>query len=673
MIRKTILLAAIFYTASITARSQQSYDVCVYGGTSGGVIAAYTAKQLGKSVLLIEPGKHLGGLSSGGLGYTDIGNKYAVTGLGLDFYRRVGKHYGQFESWIFEPHVAEEVFLQYMRAAKVEAFYEYRIVSAKKEDGIIKEITLENVSAAPAKKKIIKAKVFIDCSYEGDLMARAGVSYFVGREASTVYNESYNGVQVQPPATPQHGNQIPDGVDPYKIPGDPSSGLLWGISNAKLAPIGSGDNHVQAYNFRICLTDDPKNRIPITRPEGYDSTMYDLLPRYIAQLVNQNDIREILKFDLMPNHKTDINNGGGFSTDMIGENWEYPDGDYALRERFYKKLEQHNKGLLYFIGHDPRIPDSIRNFMLNWGYPKDEYKDNHNWSPQIYVREARRMIGEYVMTQANCERKEVVTDGIGMAAYGMDSHNTQRLVINGMAKNEGDVEKGGAGPYPVAYRSLTPKEAECKNLLVPVCLSASHIGYGSIRMEPVFMVLGQSAGIAAAFAIEAKTSVQKVDVQKIQRLLVTNPLMDGSIPEILVDNEDAANVKVQGQWSVKKGGTYGPSAHYSAVNDKPKAVVFTPDIPYKGYYNVYTYVLPKLNKASSSTTILVSNSTIEKEVVIKKDAIDIKGQTNGEWVHVGRFEMPVGKASHVTITNKGADGIVVADAVLFVPDNIKKP
>ncbi|MRG44816.1 FAD-dependent oxidoreductase [Chitinophaga sp. SYP-B3965] len=659
---KKITILFILVAGSIIAKAQQAYDICIYGGTSGGVIAAYTAKKMGKSVLLIEPGKHLGGLTSGGLGYTDIGNKYAVTGLAIDFYRRLGKYYGHFESWIFEPHVAEDLFMEYIHAAKIEVLYQNRILSAKKENGYIKEIVMES-------GKTIRAKVFIDCSYEGDLMAKAGVSYMVGREASDVYNESYNGVQVQPSQTPQRGNQVPDGVDPYKVPGHPESGLLWGISNAPLPAIGSGNKHVQAYNFRICLTNDPTNRIPITRPEKYDSSRYELLPRYIAKLTTQNDIREILKFDLMPNHKTDINNGGGFSTDMIGMNWNYPDGSYAVRDSIQKEHELYNKGLLYFIGHDPRIPDSIRLFMLDWGYPKDEYKDNGHWSPQMYVREARRMIGAYVMTQANCERKEVVTDGIGMAAYGMDSHNTQRLVINGMVKNEGDVERGGVGPYPIAYRALTPKAAECKNLLVPVCLSASHIGFGSIRMEPVFMVLGQSAATAAVLAIEKGTTVQEVDVKKLQALLKTDPLVNGRTPEILVDNEDSLHLKIKGNWAFRKGGFYGPTAYLSAVNDQPKSVQFIPEISKGGAYDVYTYVLPRLSNISSVITCSIFNGKEEKEVIIKKSAIDVKGQTSGEWVHLGRHQLPAGKSAYVAITNKGADGVVAADAVLLVPHN----
>ncbi|WPU93190.1 FAD-dependent oxidoreductase [Mucilaginibacter sabulilitoris] len=653
---------------SLKVNAQSSYDVCVYGGTSGGVTAAYTAKMMGKSVLLIEPGKHLGGLSSGGLGYTDIGNKYAVTGLGLDFYRRTGKYYGQLESWIFEPHVAENIFMQYINKAHVPVLYQYRIISAKKVNRVIKEIVLENSDSKLKPAKTIRAKVFIDCSYEGDLMAKAGVSYKVGREDASVYGESYNGVQVQPAATPQHGNQIPDGVDPYKTPGDPKSGLLWGISNAPLASIGTGDNHVQAYNFRICLTDDPANRITIAKPPGYDPVRYELLPRYIAKLTDTNDIREILKFDLMPNHKTDINNGGGFSTDMIGYNWDYPNAGYKKRAEIQKMHELYDKGLLYFIQHDPRIPAAMRNFLLNWGYPKDEYQDNHHWSPQMYVREARRMIGEYVMTQANCERREVVPDGIGMAAYGMDSHNTQRLVINGMAKNEGDVEKGGVGPYPIAYRALTPKRNECTNLLVPVCLSASHIGYGSIRMEPVFMVLGQSSATAAVLSVNNNAPVQDVDVSEIQKILKQNPLVDGSLPEMIVDNSDQQHVELTGDWALVKGGFYGPNAYISnKVTDAYKAVKFTQTIPQTGYYEIYTYVLPKLNQASSNMVCIVNNGSLAKEVVINHDKIMVRGQTSGEWVSLGRYQMLKGNKASVTITNKNADGAIAADAVLFYP------
>ncbi|MEO8416877.1 MAG: FAD-dependent oxidoreductase, partial [Ginsengibacter sp.] len=505
----TIILLLLFINNNVQAQKiQKSYDVLVYGGTSAGVIAAYTAKKMGKSVLLVEPGNRLGGLTSGGLGQTDIGNKYAVTGIALDFYRRVGKHYGKLEQWTFEPHVARQIFDDYVQSAGVTVMYQRRLVSVTTDAGLIKEITVEN-SVNPGKSSyaVIKATIYIDCSYEGDLMAKSGVSYMVGRESNSTYNETYNGVQLR------DKHQFPDGIDPYKIPGVPGSGLVWGISDGKLAPDGTGDKKVQTYNIRVCLTNNPKNRIPITKPDNYNPGKYILLLR-LLQKRPVTGIDQFMTTSSMPGNKTDINNNGAFSTDMIGMSWEYPGADYDKRKEIKKAHDDYTKGLFYFAGHDLRMPADLRKDMLQWGYPKDEYSETNHWTPQMYVREARRMIGEYVMTQANCEGKEVVTDGIGLAAYTMDSHNCERIVVNGMVKNEGDVQIGGFDPYPISYRSIIPKAQECKNLLVPVCLSASHIAYGSIRMEPVFMVLAQSAAAAASQAIDRGISVQEVNTDQ---------------------------------------------------------------------------------------------------------------------------------------------------------------
>ncbi|WP_093830699.1 FAD-dependent oxidoreductase [Spirosoma endophyticum] len=521
--KRFVCLSSICWVMPFFLYSQSiRVDVCVYGGTSAGVIAAYSAKKSGKTVVLIEPGRHLGGMSSGGLGATDIGNKQAITGLSRDFYRRIGRHYGKAEQWTFEPHVAEAIFKQYLKEAGIEPLYTYRITSADIADNKIKAIKLEPVptqwyekgkqSGTPS-TKLIEAKQFIDCSYEGDLMAKAGVAYTVGREAASQYNEPLNGVQFR------DKHQFPDGVDPYKIPGKPESGLLWGIGTQTLASNGTADQTVQAYNFRLCLTDDPANRVLITRPDGYDSTKYELLLRQIAKKMPKELTWNLMHFVMMPNHKTDINNCGGFSTDMIGANYEYPNADYVRRDQIIQEHAQYTKGLFYFIGHDPRMPKHLRDEMLQWGYPKDEYTDNANFSPQLYIREGRRLVGEYVMTQANCEGKVTVPDAVGMAAYTMDSHNCQRMVVDGVVRNEGDVQVGGFPPYPVSYRAIIPKKGSIQNLLVPVCLSASHIAYGSIRMEPVFMVLGQSAAQAACLAIDDNKAVQAIDVPKLQRLI----------------------------------------------------------------------------------------------------------------------------------------------------------
>ncbi len=638
-------------------------DVCIYGATAAGVIAAYTAKKMGKSVVLIEPGGHLGGMTSGGLGYTDIGNKYAITGLSRDFYRRIGKHYGKFEQWTFEPSVAKKTLQQYLDEAGIKVMYQSRIVSARKSGTGIQSIVLENsLKPSAQSNQVISAKMYIDCTYEGDLMAKAGVSYTVGREGNSQYNETIDGVQLM------HGHQLPDGIDPYKTEGKPESGLLWGVSPAKLEPNGTGDKKVQAYNYRICLTSDPANMVPIAQPAGYDPVRYELLARLIAKQPQRKTLNDYFIWSKMPNNKTDINNRNGFSTDMIGMNHDYPDADYQKREEIIKAHETYTKGLLYFFGHDPRVPAELRASMLKWGYPKDEYVETGNWSPQLYIREARRMVGSYVMTQAHCDLKEVVKDGVGMAAYQMDSHNIQRIVVNGMAKNEGNVEVSASGPYPIAYGSLVPKEKECTNLLIPVCLSATHIAYGSIRMEPVFMVLAQSSAVAAVMAIDSKKSVQQIDVAKLQAKLKTDPLVNGKTPEILVDNEDS-NVSIKGNWQPVKKGGYGPS--FLATSESGQnggTVTFTPEIAAPGNYQVYVY-FPKVAKPASEIKLLVKAGSETKNISVLEKDIVVEGQTSGEWYHVGKFNLPKGNASSVNISAEGASGAVAADAVLFVPDS----
>lgn len=654
------LMAVALCLACSTPAAAQDYsaDICVYGGSSAGVIAAYTAKMQGKKVLLVEPGKHLGGLSSGGLGYTDIGNKYAVRGLGLDFYRRLGKVYGKLEQWIFEPHAAEAVFNDYIKKANVPVWYGHRINKAEKLNGAIRTITVEDVNGG---SKVITAKVFIDCTYEGDLMARAGVPYFVGREANSEYGETFNGVQLM------DGHQIPDNVDPYKVPGNAGSGLLWGISDEPLAPTGSGDKKVQAYNYRICLTTDEANRIPITQPENYDVTRYELLARLIVAQPQRRQLNDYFIISGMPNKKTDINNRNGFSTDMIGMNYDYPEGDYATRAKIIKAHEDYTKGLLYFFASDPRVPENMRNQMNKYGYPKDEYTDNGGWSPQLYIREARRMKGAYVMKQDNCVGKEVVPDGIGMAAYTMDSHNTQRFVHikNGkrMVKNEGNVEEGGFPPYPISYRSLIPKQEDCSNLLVPVCLSATHIAYGSIRMEPVFMCLAQSSALAACEAIDRRIAVQQVDAARIRRSVELNPLSDGSRADIFIDNKD--NIKITGDWtSAHPYGAYGPDA---LLNTSGKGSVrFIPEVPKEGAYRVFIYY-PKMEKNANVTAYTIAGRGGLKKGVINKSDVHIEGQTSGEWVEVGTHTFAKGKSNYIEISAQGADGSVAADAVLMVP------
>lgn len=651
----------MFFFVHVKAQQVVEVDICVYGGTSAGVVAAYTAQKLGKTVVLIEPGKRLGGLTSGGLGYTDIGNKYAISGIARDFYRRVGQHYGKFEQWIFEPKVAEMIFQDYVREAEVRVLYDTRVREVRKRGTRITEVVMENSENPSGLTTLVRAKMFIDCGYEGDLMARAGVSYTTGREDNVEYNETINGVQLM------KGHQFPDGIDPYKTPGKPKSGLLWGISDEKLQPEGSGDKKIQAYNYRICLTSDRTNQVAITRPQGYDPEHYALLLRLFDAYPDRRKLNDYFIWSHMPNDKTDINNRGPFSTDMIGMNYSYPEGTYEERKRIIDEHTRYTKGLLYFFGNDPRVPIELRNEMQQWGYPKDEYVDYGHWTPQLYVREARRMKGSYVMTQHNCQGREVVPDGVGMAAYTMDSHNTQRLVVNGQVKNEGNVEVGGFGPYPIAYRSIIPVEGECSNLLVPVCLSATHIAFGSIRMEPVFMVLGQSSATAAVQAIERNSSVQDVDVSALQNEMIRNPLADGTLFEILVDNADSASVTRRGAWVSRKSGGYGPDFFVREPGSgEISSVRFVPPVPQAGLYEGYIY-FPKIEGMADQTLVIVHDGERNHGIYVSESDIRVEGQTSGEWVPLGRYQLPQGNNAYVQVSSKDANGKIVADAIIWVP------
>ena len=660
---KKIFLLMTLAVAVISCSSPAKYDVCVYGGTSAGVVAAYSAAQRGLDVVLVEPTEHIGGMTSGGLGFTDIGNKQVIAGVAKQFYRKVGEHYGRLEQWIFEPSVADSIMRAYIDHKNIVLMDNYRIRESHLDGTRICEIVLEN-SNDPSKTKTIKADYFIDCSYEGDLMARSGVEYTVGRESNEQYGETYNGVELM------DKHQFPDGIDPYKEKGNPESGLLWGISPAKVAQDGTADNMVQAYNYRICLTDDPANMIPITRPADYDSTRYELLLRLFEVYPEKESLNDWFIWSRMPNHKTDINNRGGFSTDMIGMNHNYPEASYRERQEIIDAHTEYTKGLLYFYGHDERVPEILRKRMLLWGYPKDEYVKYGHWTPQLYIRESRRMVGEYVATQADCQGRATAEDGIGWAAYQMDSHNCQRIVINkdgkDMVKNEGNVEIGGGLPYPIAYRSITPKREQCTNLLVPVCMSASHIAYGSIRMEPVFMVLGQAAAVAASLAMEQEgCDVQKIDSKDINAVIEKDPYMDGSQPDILVDDCDDG-VSVDEGWIARGRGGYGLSFYELPLTSEAKTVRFSVEtIPSSGTWAVYSYQ-SRNKKLTSVTSFEIVSGGKSYKVQFNRDDLNVLGQTSGDWALLGKYEFKEGQPVEVIVSNEGADAPMRADAVLFV-------
>jgi hypothetical protein len=487
---------------STPTRETVKVDVCVYGGTAGGVAAAVQSSRLGRSVLLLENGAHLGGMTTGGLSYTDFGNKAAIGGIAREFYRGLGAHYEAPEEWTFEPHVAQEVIDGMVAKAGAPVRYHEFLKSVMRDGRRIRSIRMESGLT-------VEARIFIDATYEGDLMAKAGVTYHVGRESNSLYNETLNGVQVR------NLHQFEHPVDPYKVEGDPSSGLLPGIDPSPLEPEGTGDRRVQAYNFRLCLTQDPENRIPFPKPAGYDRRQYTLLERYLA--AGWNGV--FGKFDPIRGKKVDKNNHGATSTDFIGMSWDYPEADYRKREKIYQEHLRYQMGWFYFLANDKSVPETVRTRMSSWGLCKDEFQDTGGWPAQLYIREARRMVSDVVMTESHCRGRDVVEDSVGLASYTMDSHNCRRFLKDGKVMNEGDVQAGGLPPYPVSYRSIVPRRGECDNLIVPICLSASHIAYGSIRMEPVFMVLGQSGAFAADLAIREDRAVQDVAYTELRPLL----------------------------------------------------------------------------------------------------------------------------------------------------------
>jgi hypothetical protein len=695
-------------------------DVCVFGGTSGGIAAAVQTARMGKRAVLVNPTKFLGGLTTGGLGATDIGNKAAIGGLSRDFYHRLAQYYSKDAAWTletapdyfgkrrggqagasslggaeatmwtFEPHVAEQVYLQLLDEAKTPVFLDQRLKSVTKTGPHITEITMEN-------GRVFRAKMFVDATYEGDLLAQAGCSFHVGREANAVYGETLNGIRAQ---TPHHQFTVP--VDPYVKPGDAASGLLPLIQPGDGGKPGDGDKSTQAYNYRLCFTTDPQNRLPaqkpaampqaqwdallaaangklpVTPPANYDAKEFELLGRYLEALVAAKKSPRLAQFwnpIWMPNHKTDINNNGGFSTDFIGRNYDYPNADYVTRERIAKEHENYIRGFLTFLATDPRVPEDMRREMQSWGPSKDEFRTTDGWPREMYVREARRLVGEYVMSEKNCRAVETITDSVGLGAYNMDSHNCQRIVKNGKVENEGDVQVPPMKPYPVSYRAIIPKAAECDNLLVPVCLSSSHIAYGSIRMEPVFMVLGQSAATAAALAIDDQVPLQKLNYDKLRtRLLADQQVLEWtggggnaggkfvdpkSLPGIVLDDADAEKTghwseSVSSTWRVGKG-----YLHDSNVDKGTVSAVFTPVIPTAGEYEIILFNAPNANRASNvPVTVSVPGQPAK--------TIKVDQRSKGEF-SLGKFTLPAGKTTTVKVTNQGTDGYVILDGVQFKP------
>jgi hypothetical protein len=626
-------------------------DLVVYGATAAGIVAAVQARRMGRTAVVVEPGGHLGGLTTGGLGYTDSGVGASIGGIAGEFYRRVYAKYNGTPvtatsptRFTFEPHVAAAVLDDLIAGSGVPVYLNTPMTGVVRAGTRITELTTAT--------QAFRGTHYVDATYEGDLMDRAGVSWTVGREANATYGETINGVQLRG----AHQFTLP--VNPYRSPGV----LLPGVNPGPVAPNGTADDRIQAYNFRMCLT-RAADRVPFPQPAGYDPADYELLLRY----VNAGYTGPFFTTQGVGGGKTDSNNNGAFSTDFIGANYAYPTASLAQRASIVAEHRAYQQGLMWFLANDPRLPASVRTGTAAWGLAPDEFQGNGNWPTQLYVREARRMLSDHVMTERNCRGQEVVPDSVGLASYTMDSHNCQRVVVGGTmgstVKNEGDVQVGVPQPYPISYRSIVPRRAQCTNLAVPVCLAASHIAYGSIRMEPVFMILAQSAATAAVLA--GTGALQDVGLPALRaRLVADRQLLEWppkQTGEVIVDSR-GAGVTRAGTWlgSTAVAGYWGPD--YEHDDNAGKGVCrlrFRPTLPAAGSWSVQLRWTANANRAS--------NVPVDVEHSGGLTTLSVDQRSRGaQWVPLGTFTFAAGTAGSVLIRTENTDGYVVADAVRFV-------
>ena len=692
--RLPLPLSLLLSLSLLPAVSHAAHDLVIYGGTSAGIAAAVQATRMGKSVVLIEPTRRVGGLTTGGLGQTDIGNKAAIGGIAREFYQGIKRHYddpaawkwqpqvlyrdsgqtrtdsGEAARWTFEPSAALRVFHDWIRTNRIGVIYNERLDRAT---GVTLSATtpprIESIRMESG--KTFPGRMFIDATYEGDLLAAAKITFTVGREPNARYGETLNGIQ---PAQARFHQLVP-GISPYLKPGDPTSGLLPHINPNGPGQEGDGDHRVQAYCFRMCLTDHPDNRIPFHKPAGYVELWYELLFRNYE--AGEKAVPWINSS--MPNRKTDTNNRLGFSTDFIGQNYAYPTASYPERAHIIAQHRLYQQGLMWTLANHPRIPEPVRREVSRWGVCKDEFTEGNGWQEQLYIREARRMIADLVMTQHHCQGREVAPEPVGLAAYTMDSHHQQRYIdAKGHVRNEGDVEVGGFSPYPIGFRAIVPREQECANLLTPTCLSASHIAFGSIRMEPVFMVLGQSAATAAAHAIDENVPLQRIAQPKFrarleadhQVLTWTGPtkaaatgLDPRKLPGLVIDDEQAQRTGFTTTGNLVPP-FIGAGYRHDANADKGKQTARFPiNAPSSGKYEVRIAYNSHANRATNVPLTLTHAAGQAKLHVNQRQPAIIDRLLQP----IGAFEFLAGTTYHLEISNAGTDGHVMIDAVQLVP------
>ena len=685
------------------ARADTDCDVCVYGGTSGGVTAAVQAARMGRRVVLVEPGAHLGGMTSGGLSAVDIGDPRSVGGIAREYFTRLVASYGKQLNWSeafeshgrggpatggaysIEPHIAERVFDEMADEAGVVVLKNAVLKSLEKDGARIVTLTLENGHK-------VHAKMFIDTTYEGDLMAAAGVDYTLMREGNAKYGERYNGIHYVDKFAPRTGHLQPgdngrvkggQGVwdrdfplDPYVVKGDPASGLLPLINEGEPGIPGEPAPGIQAYCFRLCLS-TAEDRLTIDPPADYDAKRYELVARFIEACIENGDdmdLRWFSKYDALPNNKWDFNTAT-FGGNLPGANWGWPEANQEQRREFFANLESYHRGLFHFLRTDPRVPDKVKQDVARFGLPADEFVDNGGWPHQIYIREGRRMVSDLVLTEHHTFGRKVAPHSIGLGSYGTDTHEIRRIVKDGLVTREGKTAGGrdGFGPYQIGYGAIVPKAQQCENLLVTFALSASHTAFSSIRMEPVLMVTSQSAATAASLAIDADVPIQAVDYELLKARLIA----DGQVIEwhnadegkrlalsgVVLDDNAATFV---GDWTTSNasGSLLGGRYRHDGNRDRgEKSATFTPTVPSAGDYDVRLLYASHENR-STRTAVTIVSADGEKTVHLnQRQAALVKGQPRS----LGVFRFDAGDGAKVVISNDDADGVVVVDGLQLVP------
>ena len=647
------------FASSVSAEA----DICVYGGTSGGVAAAVAAARLGKSVSLVSLNNHLGGMSASGLGVTDVGNVSSISGISREFYQRVGAAYGSANLVVwFEPHIAENIFWQMTTNAGVMVFTNQLLASATMVSNRITQITMQDGS-------VFRAKEFIDTTYEGDLMAAAGVTFTWGREGTAIYNESLAGIRAA-------GGTY--NYDPYVSAGNSGSGLLPLVNTNTVGAVGNGDQRLQSYNFRLCLTQNSTNKISITAPANYAETNYELVRRYITNrvaiaaatsgvvhLANLIDIQTII-----PNGKTDINARDELSTDYVGYNYTWATNTYAGRAVLRQQHEDYLRGLLYFYATSARVPALLNTEAQSWGLAKDEFADTGGWPWQIYVREARRMVSDYVMTQSNCESRVTAPDGICLASYSIDSHGVQRVASGSSTRWEGSIGGTPPYPYPISYRSIVPRSNECQNVFSTFALSASHVAFASCRMEPVFMMTSHAAGTAAALAIDDNVAVQNLSYAKLAaQLRADGQLLSWAAATsatngIILDQggPGTTNSGTSG-WTAgaNAGGWNGDYWHDQSTGKGTKWVSYAPTLLTNGTYEVYAWWVESSNRATNTPYDIIHPGGTNRILVNQR-------VSSGGWFKLFTTNFTAGTNGKVIIRNDNtvAGDYCVADGIRFL-------